>query len=99
MFPISASAKNEEKRGSAVSKKRASVSSASSSKKALEGQEREAVKTAEKNGRVPTGKSRPPTGSEATEENKEQEDIRKSQATPVILEQVLIFLQLLIFSH
>merc|ERR1711879_214587 len=87
-----ASAKNEEKRGaSAVSKK---VSSASSSKKGSEAglNRAEAVKTAEKNGRVPTGKQeRPPTTSaEATEENKEQsasEDIRKSQATPVILEQ------------
>ena len=91
---ISASAKNEEKRGgSAVSKK---VSSASSSKKGSEAglNRAEAVKTAEKNGRVPTGKQeRPPTTSaEATEENKEQsasEDIRKSQATPVILEQVI----------
>ena len=98
---ISGSAKNEasEKRSSAVSKKRASaVSSASSSKKVEEnGGRSEAVKTAEKKERVPTGKEeRPPTGvgenKEATEAGAETtEDMRKTQAaTPVILEQVIL---------
>merc|ERR1711953_1205730 len=93
----SGSAKNEasEKRSSAVSKKRASVSSASSSKSKVDLMENgrgEAVKTAEKKERVPTGKAseeRPPTTSGGAEENKEtteNEDMRKTQSTPVILE-------------
>ena len=100
---ISGSAKNEasEKRSSAVSKKRASVSSASSSKSKVDLMENgrgEAVKTAEKKERVPTGKAeeRPPTSGAgaAGEENKEtteNEDMRKTQSTPVILEKVIFF--------
>ena len=99
---ISGSAKNEasEKRSSAVSKKRASVSSASSSKSKVDLMENgrgEAVKTAEKKERVPTGKAseeRPPTTSGGAEENKEtteNEDMRKTQSTPVILEKVIFF--------
>ena len=99
---VSASAKNDstEKRSSAVSKKRASVSSASSSKSKVEQENGrgEAVKTAEKKERVPTGKAeeRPPTSGAgaAGEENKEtteNEDMRKTQSTPVILEKVIFF--------
>ena len=57
----------------------------------------EAVKTAEKKERVPTGKAseeRPPTTSGGAEENKEtteNEDMRKTQSTPVILEKVIFF--------
>ena len=58
----------------------------------------EAVKTAEKKERVPTGKAeeRPPTSGAgaAGEENKEtteNEDMRKTQSTPVILEKVIFF--------